>query len=824
MIPEVEIHSGTLDAIASSIASGKAILFTGAGFSADATNIKNLSPPRASDLAKQICNLGSFDEDEDLRFAADYYLENHNKSLLIDLLRDTFTVKQTSPSQDLIMAANWRRYYTTNYDNVMELGALKANKRLDSIDLTARPDQHSKASNLCIHINGSISSLTGDSIEQGFKLSTSSYISSDNFINSPWYYQFKRDLEISTAIVFIGYSMYDIDIQKILFNNKDLKEKTYFITQPNPSAKNTFTLNKFGHVLPIGSEDFAKYIEATELNKSEPSSERSLMFFENYTTDDGEYIIQDKDVENLIYHGDIKKNAIDYNITSAPPISAIVKRKELDTILRFLEAKRHTIISSTFGNGKSILSRELMPFLQVRGFDVYSITDHDADFIDDLEIISEKNKRSVLVIDDYHNHVELLRYIGTHKPENIFVVALTRLHAHERLRLDLRNSGFTYQELSADHLSTEEVEEFIDIVDNIGGWGDKAGLNQSQKREFLFNDNDAQMSLALLSLFNSPQIKHRIDSLMSFCSSVGTQHYKDTVFAICIIEIMGLPTTNSFISEIALNDDIYEDSLRLNDSFNQLFRISSRGIASKSSLFCLSLIKHHFSSTYITTQLLKIVKKYGERDGKVREETEVFRSLVKFSFIERLLPDTNKKTAIKRYYENLKTNVRWLKSDPHFWLQYAMAHIPSKEYSKAQQYMDQSYALTKKKVNYHTNHHDTQQGRLYLLQALEPSNTLTAHELFSKAHNLFTKIDNDIYKFRQVDKYRDFYDTCYEGLAKRYKSDFEHACKKMHKDIVKLTTTENNYNGSTVIRVKDKLEAILEKISCGRSAAPPQIS
>lgn len=822
MTPSNDNYSQALEAIASSIASGKAVLFTGAGFSADALNIKNSTPPRAFELAKEICKLGNFDLDEDLRFAADFYLENHNKSLLIDLLRDTYTVKQTSPSQDLIMAANWRRFYTTNYDNVMELGALKSNKRLDSIDLTARPDQHSKTSNLCIHINGSINSLTPESIEQGFKLSTSSYISSDDFIHSPWYYQFKRDLEISTAIVFIGYSMYDIDIQKILFNNKYLKEKTYFITQENPTAKNLFTLNKFGHVLPIGAEGFAKYIEVTELNQTQIPSDQSLVFFDTYTTDGGEYTIQDRDVENLIYHGEIKKKAIDYNITSAPSISAIVKRKELETIHRFLEAKRNTIISSTFGNGKSILSRELMPFLQVRGFDVYSILDQDADFVDDLEIIRETNTKSVLVIDDYHNHIELLRYIGTHKPENIFVVATTRLHTHERLRLDLRNSGFTYQELSADHLSNDEVEEFIDIIDNIGGWGEKAGLNQVQKREFLFNDNDAQISLALLTLFNSPQIKHRIDTLMSFCSSAETQHYRDTVFSICVIEIMGLPSTNSFISEIALNDDIYEDSLRQNESFNQLFKISSRGIASKSSLFCLSLIKHHFSSTYIISQLLKIVKKYGERDGKVREETEVFRSLVKFSFIERLLPDTNKKTAIKRYYENLKTNVRWLKSDPHFWLQYAMAHIPSREYSKAQQYMDQSYALAKKKVNYHTNHHDTQQGRLYLLQALEPSNALTAHDLFAKAHSLFTKIDNDIYKFRQIDKYKDYYDTCYENLAKRYKSDFEHACKKMLKDITKLTNTENNYNAPTIIRVKNRLEAILDRIITGRSSTSPQ--
>lgn len=814
-------HSDAIDSICSSILSGKAVLFTGAGFSSGSINLNNLPPPRASDLAKEICRLGSFEEDEDLRFAADYYLEHNSKLPLIEHLRNTFTIKESSPDHDAIMSAQWRRFYTTNYDNVMELAALKANKRLDSIDLSARPDHYSKATNLCIHINGSINTLTTDTIEEGFKLSTSSYISPETFLGSPWYYQFKRDLEISTAIVFIGYSMYDIDIQKILFNNKDLHDKTYFITQTEPSPKALFTLKKFGRVLPIGVAGFAEIIRSLEINPTENIEERSLRFFESYSIDDKLYSVRDRDVESLIYHGEINKNALDYSITSAPSISAIIVRKELETILRFLEAKRNTIISSTFGNGKTLIAQQLLPYLQVRGYDVYSISDPDADFATDLELIQEKNSKAVLVIDDYHNHIDILRHIGMYKPENIFVVATTRLHSHERLRQTLRESEFTYQELSADHLADTEIDDFIDIIDNIGGWGDKAGLNQNQKRDFLTEDNDSQISLTLLSLFDSPQIKNRISTLMSFCSSKDTKHYRDTVFAICIIEIMGLPTTNSFISEIALNDDIYEDRLRRDESFQQLFRISPRGITSKSSLFCLSLIKHHFSSTYTTSQLSKIVKKYGERDGKVREENEVFRSLVKFSFIERLLPDANKKTAIRNYYEDLKSNVRWLKSDPHFWLQYAMAHIPFKEYTKAQQYIDQSYALAKKKINYHTNHHDTQQGRLYLLQALEPANSLQAHELFLKAHSLFTKIDNDIYKFRQVDRYKDYYDTCFESLAKRHQSDFEHACKKMLKDMAKFITTEKNYNAPTVIRVQEKLQNILEKIVSDRTTIRP---
>ncbi|WP_435868365.1 hypothetical protein, partial [Escherichia coli] len=63
------------------------------------------------------------------------------------------------------------------------------------------------------------------------KLSDSSYLSPDSFVNSDWYYHFKKDLETASAIVFMGYSMYDMDVKKFLFENPELQEKTYFVVR-----------------------------------------------------------------------------------------------------------------------------------------------------------------------------------------------------------------------------------------------------------------------------------------------------------------------------------------------------------------------------------------------------------------------------------------------------------------------------------------------------------------------------------------------------------------------------------------------------------------
>ena len=55
---------------------------------------------------------------------------------------------------------------------------------------------------LCIHLNGSINSLTNETLNGSFKLSASSYISPDSFLNRHGTIFSKKDLERATAIVF----------------------------------------------------------------------------------------------------------------------------------------------------------------------------------------------------------------------------------------------------------------------------------------------------------------------------------------------------------------------------------------------------------------------------------------------------------------------------------------------------------------------------------------------------------------------------------------------------------------------------------------------
>ncbi|MDP3111332.1 MAG: SIR2 family protein [Thermodesulfovibrionales bacterium] len=287
------------------ISSGMAILFAGAGFSVGTKNIQNQEPPIAKQLSKAIARLGNFDEDEDLMFTSDYYLENCEVDPLIDFLKDQFTINHTETPHDIVCSMAWRRIYTTNYDNAIAFSAAKNGRLIESITIDQSPEDYLRKHNICVHINGNISSINRDSLRKSFKLSNSSYLSPESFTASPWYYPFKKDIERCSALVFVGYSLYDIDIQKVLFQSPELKSKTYFIVKKDPSKKELFTLSKYGVVCPIGVEEFSKALEKKSEAKKQVKEELWTEAFVEYKLKDTDIEMTDKAISDFLMHGNI---------------------------------------------------------------------------------------------------------------------------------------------------------------------------------------------------------------------------------------------------------------------------------------------------------------------------------------------------------------------------------------------------------------------------------------------------------------------------------------------------------------------------------------
>ncbi|WP_219637515.1 hypothetical protein, partial [Vibrio parahaemolyticus] len=75
--------------------------------------------------------------------------------------------------------------------------------------------------------------------------------------------------------------MYDIDVKKILFENPEFAEKTYFVVKDGATFQDTFMLKRFGHILPIGVEKFGELVKNLKLSeKSDEFNPESLVKYD----------------------------------------------------------------------------------------------------------------------------------------------------------------------------------------------------------------------------------------------------------------------------------------------------------------------------------------------------------------------------------------------------------------------------------------------------------------------------------------------------------------------------------------------------------------
>lgn len=138
---------------------GNAVLFTGAGFSFGARNMR--APPdnfipNARDFAKELAHKVGSGNSYELPIIAQYFSRKKGEVSLVDELIKSFSTTDVRDYHVYIASLSWKRVYTTNYDNVFEFAALQSGKEWTPITLEVGP---TASHHRCVHINGHINDL-----------------------------------------------------------------------------------------------------------------------------------------------------------------------------------------------------------------------------------------------------------------------------------------------------------------------------------------------------------------------------------------------------------------------------------------------------------------------------------------------------------------------------------------------------------------------------------------------------------------------------------------------------------------------------------------
>lgn len=538
-----------MESVVAKAHAGNTLLFIGAGFSLGSKNANDTLMPLAGDLSKAICELGDFEEDEDLAYSADFYLKYNQPEQLIDLLKRHFTIYEVDSFQENIAKIDWRRVYTTNYDNCFELAAGKIGKVISPLTLDDNPSKNFRRRDICVHINGAIQLLDAESLEKSFKLSESSYTNSDAFNDSSWLYRFKKDLDACSQIIFIGYSLYDMEIKRLLVKNEDIKNKTFFITRDGVSTKEHHRLSAFGEVFPIGVEKFSEILIShvkseipDRLNYLESLEKQELTYDVDFS---------DSDVRDFLLRGRVDLNSIAASLTARDKLYSVV-RKQVDDIVECFDSVNVAVIYGAIANGKSVAAEQVVARLLLEGEFVYKIHDAEAKYEDDIEALSQVNQRIFLAVDDFEQNIDIVRYFISQLGSKGKLILTERPHRYRRATASLKDLGVDPFTINVDYLRKTEIEGIAKLISNSGLWGEHAGDNQDKDKQirYLEQNCESQLSVILLQLLKSPHVTSLYRT--SFANVLEYPETKKSVHAICIIQhIYPRQCTKSFISDIS---------------------------------------------------------------------------------------------------------------------------------------------------------------------------------------------------------------------------------------------------------------------------------
>ena len=766
---KLQAHEPLRDAIRHAL-NGEAMLFLGAGASRSAHGRKGVPLPIGQELSNKLADECGLPPKYDLGDIAEFFIEQRSETTLINALRRLLKVENTSSDLDVIASIPWSRIWTTNYDDAIEK-ALDAN-HATYVTLTTAADVANARGNrlLVLHINGVLKNLR-QSITPDFVLTSESY-ATNAFADSVWSTVFRNDLQTARAIFFVGYSLYDLDVARILFNPVAIFRKTHFIDQNDIDPVLETKLSKFGAVHGVGVEGFAKTIADEKGTWIRPNLIEQYVNWKPVIPTLTHKKASDEDVYKLVLHG-----LVDHQLLLAQsddPNEAsytVVRHCEAMAFKHMAEPNAVALMVGSFSNGKTVTIQSLTLQLAASGRDVFVLDRPTESASNELQRLCRREREFVVVVENYSRNLMLVDTFCRYAPERCTLLLSEKAEIHElRAPALLDKIGSRHLvEYELDMLDDTELQRISGLLDLRGLWGERAGLSEPQRLAYLREDCGRQLHAVLIDVIKSPHIRTRLSDIIGHFESIDGG--MRMLMALCLLQTIGEQPRIDVASDLlSLKYEAYRKLMR-DSVVRQILDVESGIALFRSPVIANAVLSEMENAKKVAEVVVDCVKQ-----GHISRHADhylgrIATELTRFANLERILPTNGKRIALQNFYEELKS-IPSIRSDPLFWLQYAMARLSLGDLDLARRYFEQSYSIAGRS-DFDTYQIDNHYCRLLLREAEE---TTDADSAYQKVDRTIETLKRQVQREHRHYPYRSAWNL--EGVAKRHKSSWTDAQKK----------------------------------------------
>jgi hypothetical protein len=718
-----------LNAPVRQILDGAATLFLGAGVSFLATN-KDSQPLANGDQLKRLleAELKMPPSNHALDKLANHFRHKCGASALYDLLTTSLTATNVDARFADFLCHDWRRIYTTNYDNSVEIACRGRKSRppytcADKVNVV--PD------GAVIHLNGSIAKLAPITIDDDIRLSDRSYATA-SLLQNPWRHVFTNDLRVSRAIIFAGYSLADLDIARILLSEQSLRRKLYFIVSPSADEIEIDALSSYGEVFPMGIEHLFQVVASAALGydvRSRPEGFTSIVEFSRKSR--GRKSLPATLVDNQLIFGE---PAIDEIINGAVAFDKVPYLVPRDDVGQALAAvinghARDIVLVGGLASGKTFSSLQVGQQLLQEGYRVYEVNDGRR-LQYDLDRLCRISDRVCLLVDGYRQYIDELKFYISQRPNLHTLVLTERAATHEIIwPLLSQNLSSSSVEVELDKLSEKEISGFDALINFSGLYPEHiAGRLPDQRIRFVREDLHCSLYRLLLEVIKSKRVQNEIEKLLApLRENSETQDFFTTAF---IISALGLP--------FWIND--WQAFYKLRNA-RELFRkhsatvghfvvMDTATIRSRPGVASLYMLREFIDDDTIARCLADIYEVAVENSDDSEFE-RIRYDLIRYNTIEPLFSENGKLERIVQYYDSIRP-IGDTRNNSDYWLQLGIACTIHRSFERAGDAFVQAYSRERSRMRPNTKRIDNYFARYQIDRA---AHTEDPRDAFRLAHS-----------------------------------------------------------------------------------------
>jgi len=344
-------------------------------------------------------------------------------------------------------------------------------------------------------------------------------------------------MRFAGAVFFLGYSLYDLDIKRILFDDPFLKDKCFFFLGKSPKYTAVQRTRRFGRLFTNSVEEFCFMVNKKSTTYIPKIKHFSTLSIKEHTITHSGQKITDRDFSNLLLFGLRNQNMMFESMKVKQKY--LLERRDCGQVFKLIEeGSRIITICSDMGNGKSLFLDGIRIKALERGFRVFEVTEHNEEAASELEAIAKLKEKLLITIEEYQDWISEIRQFILNSNKEAILILTARSATHEVVidNLIQETQLNSIPEIYIDLLDDSEIDWFIDVLNEYGLWGEWAARTRSDKFRLIKTNCRGQIHALLLKIIDSPDIGQRLHKMADSLNANKSRY--EILLGICIMTLL----------------------------------------------------------------------------------------------------------------------------------------------------------------------------------------------------------------------------------------------------------------------------------------------